>query len=224
MKILNLGAGGFIGSHLTKRLLDEGHAVTAVDLYADKIDDLLRHPRLAYIQQDIRNPAWDLDALVADADLVIDLIAYANPGLYIQIPLEVFRLNFTENLKIAEACVRHGKRLVQFSTCEVYGRTAASLKHANLVDPDDADPRHVRSKTSLSSSGTGHQAPLDLRMRQATAGARSACVWTGKGIQLYDHPAVQLHRTEDRFSDQRAGRHAARLFVFHERAARWRPR
>src|SRR3954451_23993415 len=137
MKILNLGAGGFIGSHLTKRLLDEGHSVTAVDLYADKIDDLLRHPRLTYIQQDIRNPEWNLDALVADADLVIDLIAYANPGLYIQIPLEVFRLNFTENLKIAEACVRHGKRLVQFSTCEVYGRTAASLAHANLADPDD---------------------------------------------------------------------------------------
>jgi len=137
MKILNLGAGGFIGSHLTKRLLDEGHSITAVDLYADKIDDLLQHPRLTYIQQDIRNPEWNLEALVADADLVIDLIAYANPGLYIQIPLEVFRLNFTENLKIAEACVRHGKRLVQFSTCEVYGRTAASLTHANLTDPED---------------------------------------------------------------------------------------
>lgn len=49
--------------------------------------------------------------MVEDADLVIDLIAYANPGLYLQIPLEVFRLNFTENLKIAEACVWNGKRL-----------------------------------------------------------------------------------------------------------------
>jgi UDP-apiose/xylose synthase len=33
--------------------------------------------------------------------------------------------------------VRHGKRLIQFSTCEVYGRTAASLKHANVADPED---------------------------------------------------------------------------------------
>jgi len=74
---------------------------------------------------------------VRDADLVIDLIAYANPGLYLRIPLEVFRLNFTENLKIAEACVRHGKRLIQFSTCEVYGRTAASLKNARVADPED---------------------------------------------------------------------------------------
>ncbi|HEV8145853.1 MAG TPA: NAD-dependent epimerase/dehydratase family protein, partial [Bryobacteraceae bacterium] len=137
MKILNLGAGGFIGSHLTQRLLAEGHTVTAVDLWSDKVSELLDHPRLSFVQQDIRSSDWNLDALVADADLVIDLIAHANPGLYIRIPLEVFHLNFEENLKIAEACVRHRKRLIQFSTCEVYGRTAASLKNARVADPED---------------------------------------------------------------------------------------
>jgi nucleoside-diphosphate-sugar epimerase len=137
MHILNLGAGGFIGSHLTRRLLDEGHTVTAVDLWTDKVAEFLDHPRLTFIQQDIRSPEWDIGPFVERADLVIDLIAYANPGLYIRMPIEVFRLNFLENLKIAEACVRHGKRLIQFSTCEVYGRTAASLKHAGLKDPED---------------------------------------------------------------------------------------
>ncbi len=137
MKILTLGAAGFIGSHLTHRLLQEGHTVTAVDLTTEKVAEDLNHPRLTFLQQDIRSPEWDLDNLVRGADLVIDLIAYANPGLYLRIPLEVFRLNFTENLKIAEACVRHGKRLIQFSTCEVYGRTAASVKNAGLLDPED---------------------------------------------------------------------------------------
>jgi UDP-apiose/xylose synthase len=137
MKILSLGAGGFIGSHLTHRLLTEGHTVTAVDIETDKVTEFLGHPNLTFIQQDIRSPEWNLDSLVQEADLVIDLIAYANPGLYLRIPLEVFRLNFIENLKIAEACVRHGKRLIQFSTCEVYGRTAASLKNARLADPED---------------------------------------------------------------------------------------
>ncbi len=137
MKILSLGAGGFIGSHLTQRLLNEGHTVTAVDLEADKVVDCLEHPNLTFFQQDIRKPGWDLDALVSESDLVIDLIAYANPGLYLRIPLEVFQLNFTENLKIAEACVRHSKRLIQFSTCEVYGRSAATLKNARLADPED---------------------------------------------------------------------------------------
>jgi UDP-apiose/xylose synthase len=137
MKILTLGAAGFIGSHLTHRLLREGHSVTAVDLYSEKVAEYLDDANLTFIQQDIRSPEWDLDRAVRDADLVIDLIAYANPGLYLRIPLEVFRLNFIENLKIAEACVRHGKRLIQYSTCEVYGRTAASLKNARLADPED---------------------------------------------------------------------------------------
>jgi nucleoside-diphosphate-sugar epimerase len=118
-------------------LLQEGHTVTAVDIDSDKLDDFLGHPSLTFLRQDIRSPEWSLDPLVRDADLVIDLIAYANPGLYLRIPLEVFRLNFIENLKIAEACVRYGKRLIQFSTCEVYGRTAASLKYAAVKHPDD---------------------------------------------------------------------------------------
>ena len=137
MKILALGAAGFIGSHLTRRLLQEGHAVVAVDLSKDKVAESLGHAGLTFLEQDIRSPDLDLDGLVKDSDLVIDLIAYANPGLYLRIPLEVFRLNFTENLKIAESCVKHKKRLIQFSTCEVYGRTAASLKNASVADPED---------------------------------------------------------------------------------------
>jgi len=137
LRILNLGAAGFIGCHLTARLLGEGHTVTAVDLFSDKVSELLDHPNLNFIQQDIREPNWSVEDLVRDADLVIDLIAYANPGLYVRMPLEVFRLNFTENLKIAEACVRRHRRLIQFSTCEVYGKTAASLKHSDLRDPED---------------------------------------------------------------------------------------
>jgi UDP-apiose/xylose synthase len=137
MKILSLGAAGFIGSHLTYRLLREGHTVTAVDAELEKVTDFIDHPNLTFLQEDIRSSRWDLEGLVADADLVIDLIAYANPGLYVKIPLEVFRLNFVENLKIAEACVRHEKRLIQFSTCEVYGRSAATLRHADVRHPED---------------------------------------------------------------------------------------
>mgnify|MGYP000865325810 CR=1 FL=1 len=137
MRVLALGAGGFIGSHLTSRLLDEGHTVVAVDIEAGKISECLAHPRLTFHRQDIRCADWHLDTLVQQSDVVIDLIAHANPGLYVRVPLDVFRLNFTENLKIAESCVRNSKRLIQFSTCEVYGRTAATLPHVKLADPND---------------------------------------------------------------------------------------
>jgi hypothetical protein len=59
-----------------------------VDLYDETLQELWGHPRLRFIQQDIRRPSWELDALVQDADLVIDLIAYANPGLYVKMPLD----------------------------------------------------------------------------------------------------------------------------------------
>ncbi len=141
MRVLALGSGGFIGCHLTHRLLQEGHHVIGVDIEDEKLSHCLHHPQMTFVKQDIRAADWNLEELVAGSDLVIDLIAYANPGLYLRIPLEVFRLNFTENLRIAEACVRSRKRLIQFSTCEVYGRTAASLPNANVADPED--PAHA---------------------------------------------------------------------------------
>lgn len=137
MKVLNLGGAGFIGSHLTVRLLKEGHEVIVVDQNHDKILECINHQQLTVIQEDIRKPDWGMTELVQEADVVIDLIAYANPGLYVKIPLEVFQLNFVENLKIADSCVAHNKRLIQFSTCEVYGKTVASMSNAGLKNPDD---------------------------------------------------------------------------------------
>jgi nucleoside-diphosphate-sugar epimerase len=122
-------------------LLREGHSVVAVDLYTDKIRELEHEERLTIVEQDIRAEGWNLNERVRDADVVIDLVAYANPGLYVRMPLEVFRLNFSENLKIAEACVREEKRLIQFSTCEVYGRTVATIPSAHVADPED--PAHA---------------------------------------------------------------------------------
>jgi UDP-apiose/xylose synthase len=99
----------------------------------------LHHSGLRWIEADIRDAGFDLESLTSAADLVLDLIAYANPGLYVRMPLEVFHLNFAENLKIADACVRHDKRLIQFSSCEVYGKTPVSWLSEQLTDPDDPD-------------------------------------------------------------------------------------
>jgi UDP-apiose/xylose synthase len=55
---------------------------------------------------------------------VVDLIAYANPSMYVIAPLDVFELNFLQNLEIAKLSARHGKRLIQYSSAEVYGKAA----------------------------------------------------------------------------------------------------
>jgi nucleoside-diphosphate-sugar epimerase len=137
MKILSLGGAGFIGSHLTARLLKEGHSITVVDQDHGKIQEWIGLERLRAIKEDIRKSDWGLMELVQEADVVIDLVAYANPGLYVKMPIEVFQLNFIENLKIAEACVALKKRLIQFSTCEVYGKTPASFLDGHLLNPED---------------------------------------------------------------------------------------
>jgi nucleoside-diphosphate-sugar epimerase len=126
MKILMLGAGGFIGANLTERLVRDGvHQVTALDIEREKLDDTLGHKDLEYVEFDIRGDEQRLEELTVAHDVVVDLVAMANPALYVTSPLDVFKLNFTENLKIAEFCVKHKKRIIQFSTCEVYGITAA---------------------------------------------------------------------------------------------------
>ncbi|MDH3584993.1 MAG: bifunctional UDP-4-keto-pentose/UDP-xylose synthase, partial [Phycisphaerae bacterium] len=140
MKILVLGGGGFIGSHMVDRLLaDTDHEVVAYDLYDEKLADSAGHPRLTFVEGDIRDDKERLQKMIRECDLVIDLIAHANPALYVSMPLEVFKLNFDENLWIAEKCADLGKRVIQFSTCEVYGKTIVPLAGGKLADPENPE-------------------------------------------------------------------------------------
>lgn len=123
MEIVIFGGGGFIGCHLTRRLIDEGNEVVVVDIADDKLGTLLENPAIEFVEADIRNSDNDdlCRRLVDTCDVVFDLIAYANPQQYMDIPLEVVRLNLFENLKIVDYCEKTDTRLIQFSTCEVYG-------------------------------------------------------------------------------------------------------
>lgn len=123
-KIGLFGGGGFIGSHLARRLVEEGHEVIVVDITSEKIEDIVSHERVEFYELDITDSANDgvcLD-IVNEADVVVDLVAYANPQQYLEIPLDVVDLNYHQNMSIVEDCVETDTRLVQFSTCEVYGK------------------------------------------------------------------------------------------------------
>ncbi|HEX6536108.1 MAG TPA: bifunctional UDP-4-keto-pentose/UDP-xylose synthase [Gemmatimonadaceae bacterium] len=122
MEIAILGAGGFIGSHLVEHLAaSDAHHVTAVDISSRKLAGIPR-TNFTFLHADVRTDRTVTDAVIHDADLVVDLVAYANPSRYVTAPLEVFELNFLQNLEIAKSCITHGKRLVQYSSAEVYGK------------------------------------------------------------------------------------------------------
>jgi nucleoside-diphosphate-sugar epimerase len=122
MKLLILGAGGFIGSNLVEHLVAEGvHDVTGVDIDSEKLAGI-DGPNFTFVPLDIVTDSASVEDLIADTDVVVDLVAYANPSLYISAPLDVIRLNFMVNVDTVEHCVKHRKRLFQYSTSEIYGK------------------------------------------------------------------------------------------------------
>lgn len=125
MNILILGANGFIGSTLIDRILAETTwTVTGLDLYDDNLQKALNSPhadRLNFIKGDIYEHADWIEEQVKQTDVVMPLVAIANPAIYVSDPLRVFELDFEKNLEVVRLCVKHKKRLVFPSTSEVYG-------------------------------------------------------------------------------------------------------
>ncbi len=121
-KILILGVNGFIGHHLSKRILTATDwEVYGMDMQSDRVEDVLGERRFHFFEGDITiNKEW-IEYHVRKCDTVIPLVAIATPATYVKQPIRVFELDFEANLPIVRACVRHSKRLVFPSTSEVYG-------------------------------------------------------------------------------------------------------
>ncbi len=122
MKVLILGANGFIGSHLSAALLEKTDSqIYAIDMAQDKITDCLESDRFHFIEGDITvEKQWILDH-IKKCDVVLPLVAIATPMTYVKNPLKVFELDFEANLEIIRLCVEYKKRIIFPSTSEVYG-------------------------------------------------------------------------------------------------------
>jgi nucleoside-diphosphate-sugar epimerase len=121
-KILILGVNGFIGHHLSKRILatTDWH-IYGMDMQSERVADLLDDPRFHFFEGDITiNKEW-IEYHIRKCDTVLPLVAIATPATYVKQPLKVFELDFEANLPIVRSCVKHGKRIVFPSTSEVYG-------------------------------------------------------------------------------------------------------
>ena len=134
-RILILGVNGFIGHHLSQRLIaTTDWEIYGMDMQTDRIADLMTEKRFHFFEGDITiNREW-IEYHIKKCDTVLPLVAIATPATYVREPLRVFELDFEANLPIVRACVRHRKRVVFPSTSEVYG-----MCRDETFDPDSSE-------------------------------------------------------------------------------------
>jgi nucleoside-diphosphate-sugar epimerase len=127
VKALVTGGGGFIGSHLCRRLLADGHSVICLDNFASglrrNIAGLLEHPRFELLECDVTE--GPLPARLA-ADRYFHMASPASPNphtprSYMALPLETARVNSVGLQNVLDLAQQHGGRVLFASTSEVYG-------------------------------------------------------------------------------------------------------
>jgi nucleoside-diphosphate-sugar epimerase len=121
-KVLILGVNGFIGHHLSNRILaTTDWEVYGMDMQSDRVAEHIGNPRFKFFEGDITiNKEW-IEYHVRKCDVVLPLVAIATPATYVKEPLKVFELDFEANLPIVRHCVKYGKRVLFPSTSETYG-------------------------------------------------------------------------------------------------------
>src|SRR5450631_1974898 len=120
--ILILGVNGFIGHHLSQRIIETTDwEVFGMDMQSERVSTLLDHERFHFFEGDITiNKEW-IEYHIRKCDTILPLVAIATPATYVKEPLRVFELDFEANLPIVRSCVKYKKRILFPSTSEVYG-------------------------------------------------------------------------------------------------------
>jgi nucleoside-diphosphate-sugar epimerase len=106
LKVLILGVNGFIGSWLTEVILARRDwDVYGMDIADNKLGSVLDNPRFKFVEGDITiNREW-VAYNIRKCDVVLPLVAIANPAQYVKDPLRVFELDFEANLSVVRQCV-----------------------------------------------------------------------------------------------------------------------
>ena len=149
-KVLVTGADGFIGSHLTEMLLEQGYKVKALSYYNSFNDwgwlNHVKHPELEVVTGDVRDPYF-CKHITQDVEIIFHLAALiAIPYSYVA-PDSYVDTNIKGTLNICQAAKENGvKKVLVTSTSEVYGT-------ARYVPIDENHPRQPQSPYSATKIG-----------------------------------------------------------------------
>ena len=119
MKVLLTGAAGFLGSHLSMKLIEHKHEVIAIDDLSTgsikNIKHLLNDPNYSFIEHDVRIPYQ------AKVDAILNFACPASPVNYQKDPVRTIETNFLGMINMLHLANETGARIIQASTSEIYG-------------------------------------------------------------------------------------------------------
>lgn len=154
MRVLVTGAAGFLGSHLTDRLLGEGHSVLGVDNLSTgdlgNIAHLKHEPRFVFEQLDICQP-FD----PGKVDSVFNMASPASPPEYLKLGIETLRVGSIGTENTLEIARKYGAGYLHASTSECYGdplehpQTESYWGNVNPVGPRSVYDEAKRYAESL---------------------------------------------------------------------------
>jgi UDP-glucuronate 4-epimerase len=148
MRLLVTGIAGFIGSHLTERLLARGHEVTGLDSFDAFYERSVKEANLAavgknrVIEGDILDTAL-LDRILGSAryDAIVHVAALAGVSPSLKEPARYMRVNIEGTQLVVDAAVRHGiRRIVFASSSSVYGANTKVPFHEDDRIDDPVSP------------------------------------------------------------------------------------
>jgi UDP-glucuronate decarboxylase len=138
-RILVTGGAGFIGSHLSRRLIDLGHEVLVVDNFysssRSNIADLMIEPRFELLRHDITFP------LYVEVDQIYHLACPASPIFYQRDPVQTTKTSVHGSINMLGLAKRTKARILLASTSEVYGdpqihpQSESYWGHVNPIGP-----------------------------------------------------------------------------------------
>lgn len=125
------GGAGFLGSHLSRSLLSQGHEVLAVDnLYTGSkanIADLVQNPNFEFMRHDITFP------LFVEVDGIFNLACPASPKHYQKDPVQTLKTCVVGSINMLGIAKRLGVPILQASTSEVYGDPEVSPQNESYL-------------------------------------------------------------------------------------------
>ena len=138
MKVLITGGAGFIGSNLTKRLVEDGHSVVVIDslLRGNKLEKDT-FSKITFIQGDVRDYELVLNASKG-CDLIFHLAAVLGVDIVADNPVETMDVEVIGTRNVVNAAEANNiKKIMYASTSGIYGHSAIdnALTEEVLVDP-----------------------------------------------------------------------------------------